>query len=343
MDRITGYIITAVLISLTWLRSVAQNDSSPDVKGNFIAEAELWCKDNNVFTKLDAGVSLGSMGVGLEVKTNVTEWADIRAGVDWMPRFSVPMSFNLNTYSEGMPTGNFNHVASMLYDMTGLLIDETVKMIGKASWVNFKFLVDVYPFQENRHWHVTAGFYAGSSKIAEAINSHEEKPTLVALNIYNRAYSYFTNPDLSIFDVPLGGGAYLSPDVVEKLRNKLENYGRMGIHIGDFKDGQPYIMEPAPNGTVSANAFINHFKPYIGAGYSTHLDKMQKWNLGVDLGVLFWGGAPEVIQYDYANKREVNFTKDLTNIRGKVGDYMSIIKAFPVYPVLTVKISYSIL
>lgn len=296
---------------------------------------------HNILNNLDAGFSISTMGLGLEVKTPVTKWVDIRAGVDWMPKFSMPLSFNLNTYSDGLPTGNFNKVASMLYDMTGISLDEKVNMKGTGSMINFKFMVDIYPVPQNRHWHVTAGFFLGTSKIAKAINTYEEKPTLVGLNIYNRAYEYFTHLE-SIFDVPLGGGAYMDPEMVEKLQQKFQQYGRMGIHIGDFKDGTPYIMTPAPDGTISARAYVNHFKPYIGAGYATDLDKAKKWHFAVDLGVIFWGGVPDVINHDYATGRDVNFTKDLVNIRGKVGQYVSTFKAFPVYPLVALRLSYSI-
>lgn len=301
-----------------------------------------WCGKNNIFNSLDAGISVGSMGIGLEVKTPVTRWVDIRAGIDWVPEFSAPLKFNLNTYADGMPTGNFEKVAQKVYEMTGIEMDATVNMKGTGSMVNFKFLADVYPFQQDRRWHFTAGFYAGTSMFAKACNTYEEKPTLVGLNIYNRAYEYFTNVT-DIFNVPLGGGAYMDPDLVEELKDRFEKYGRMGIHIGDFKDGKPYIMEPAPDGTVSAHAFINHFKPYVGAGFSTSLDDKGKWNLGVDLGALFWGGVPKVINHDYATGKDINFTKDLINIRGKVNTYVQIFKAFPVYPVLSVRISYNIL
>lgn len=301
-----------------------------------------WCKANGVANHLDVGVTVGSLGLGVEVKTPVTKWVNLRAGIDWVPRFKTPLNFNLNTYADGLPTGNFQKVSQMLYDMTGLEIDETVKMYGRGSMVNFKLLVDVFPVPSNRHWHVTAGFYAGTSQIGYAYNDIGEKPTLVALNIYNRGYEYFTNLE-SVFDVPLGGGIYMDPNYVRKIQRKFEQYGRMGIHIGDFKDGRPYIMEPSPDGTVTAKAFVNHFKPYLGAGYATDLDASGQWHLGVDLGVLFWGGAPNVINHDYRTGQDINFTKNLVNLRGKVGDYMKAIKAFPVYPVVAVRFSYSIL
>lgn len=307
------------------------------LKGNWFQ----WFKNRDIADHLDAGITLGSTGIGLEVKTPVTKWVDVRAGVDWLPRFSVPMTFNLNTYTDGMPTGNFSHVASMVYEFTGIHVDETVKMNGKGSMVNFKFMVDVFPIPNNHHWHVTVGFFAGTSKIATAINTLDEKPTLVGLNIYNRGYQYFTGLQ-SNHNVPFGVG-YLPPDLVQKLRDRFDTYGRIGIHIGDYKEGTPYIMEPAPDGTISADAFVNHFKPYLGVGYNTDIDKKGRWHFGVDAGAMFWGGAPDVINHDYANGRDVSFTHDLKNIRGKVGSYMKIVKALPVYPVITVRFSYTIL
>lgn len=302
-----------------------------------------WCLQHHVADGLDVGISIGTTGLGLEVKTPVTKWVDLRAGIDWMPKFKLPLYFNLNTFADGVPTGNFSHVAQMVYDNTGILMDETVQMYGSGQMLNFKLLADIFPVPSNRHWHITAGFYAGNSMIGKAYNHKSEMPTLVGLNLYNRGYEYFTNPDLDIFDVPLGGNTFLDPELAERIRAKFEQYGRMGIHIGDFKDGTPYIMEPAPDGTVSAKAFVNHFKPYLGAGYNTDLDPKGKWHLGVDLGFLIWGGVPDIVNHDYVTGKDVSFTKDLVKVRGKVGTYVKAVKAFPVYPVLAVRFTYSIL
>ena len=301
-----------------------------------------WCVSNNVADHLSAGISLGTMGLGVEIMTPLTGWVDLRAGVDWLPSVKVPMYFSLSTYSDGMPTGNFNKVADLLNEMTGIRIDDRVKMNGKAAMINFKLLFDVYPFRQNRHWKITAGFFAGTSKLATAINDTGEKPTLVGINIYNRGYEYFTGSD-GIIDVPLGGGVYLNPDIVDRIQEKFQKYGRMGIRIGDFKDGTPYFMEPAPDGTVSAKAFVNHVKPYLGLGYATSFDKEGKWNFGFDIGALFWGGAPRVINHDYYSDSNIDFTRDLVNIRGKVGSYMKIVHALPVYPVISLRFSYNIL
>lgn len=305
-------------------------------------KARSWCEERGVANSLDAGISIGDMGLGLEVKTPITKWVDLHAGIDWMPKIKVLMNFGLNTYVDGEATGNFNNVAQIVYENTGIEMDEIIYMHGSGSMVNFKLLADIFPVPSNRHWHITAGFYAGTSQIGKAYNIYDEKPTLVGLNIYNRGYEYFANLE-DIFNVPLGDNTYMDPDLVERLQEKFRSYGRMGIHIGDFKDGQPYIMEPSPDGTVSAKAYVNHFKPYIGAGYNTNIDKEGKWHFGVDLGMLIWGGTPNVINHDYVSGKDVNFTKDLINIRGKVGRYIKAINSFPVYPVVSVRFSYTIL
>lgn len=305
-------------------------------------EITAWCKKNNVADRLDAGISLGTMGIGIQVKTPITKWVNLRAGVDWLPTITLPMHFNLRTYTDGESNGYFSHVQEMLYNHTGIEMDEIVDMKARGHMINFKLMADVFPFQNNRHWYFTAGFFAGNSQIGKAVNYPGEKPTLVGLNVYNRGYEYFTHIE-SIYDVPLGGGTYMDPDLVVKIRDKFIEYGRMGVNIGDFKDGEQYIMEPAPDGSVTAKALVNHFKPFLGAGYSTDLDLEGKWHLDVNLGAIFWGGAPDIINHDWQTGKDINFTKDLINIKGKVGDYMKIVKAFPVYPLLEISFSYSFL
>lgn len=299
-----------------------------------------WMKGNHVGDNLEAALTIGTPGFGLEVATSITKWTKLRLGLDWMPKFNVTMPFDINTFSDGVPNYNFYHVQELLYEMTGLDIDSKVKMQSKPNMLNFKFLVDVYPFQNNLHWHFTAGFYAGNSCIATSVNDISEKPTLVALNIYNRAYEYFTNIDSE--NINIGGGIILDKDYVERLQQRFRRYGRMGMHVGDFKDGTPYIMEPAPDGTISAKAYVNHFKPYLGFGYGGALDPEKKWNVSVEAGILIWGGVPNVINRDYTTGKDISMTRDLVNVRGKVGSYIDFIKALPVFPAISFRLSYTI-
>ena len=95
------------------------------------------------------------------------------------------------------------------------------------------------------------------------------------------------------------------------------------------------MMQPDTDGMVKVNAFVNRFKPYVGVGYTGDLGKTHRWKLDVDCGVMMWGGTPSLIVHD-----GVNLSKDIVNIKGKPGDYVDMMKAFKVYPVVSVSVSY---
>lgn len=289
-----------------------------------------WFKRNHVADNLDAAFTLGTTGLGLEVATPVTKWTRLRVGVEGMPQFNVPLHFPISTYAEGKVSDKFEEINDMMYQITGDEMQPDVEMKGKPRMLNFKFLVDVFPFQNNRHWHFTAGFYWGTSKVATAVNTKDATSTLRTMNIYNRFYDRMK--EYPYTDEPFIGDAYLTKERYEQLMS----YGRMGIHIGDFKDGTPYYMVGSSTGSVRARAMVNAFKPYLGFGYSGALDPEQRWNVGVEAGVLFWGGAPQIILHD-----GVNMNKELINVKGKVGDYLRLAKALPVYPAVSFKISYT--
>ncbi|MDE5751435.1 MAG: hypothetical protein K2H88_02230, partial [Duncaniella sp.] len=121
------------------------------------------------------------------------------------------------------------------------------------------------------------------------------------------------------------------------LKEKMEGYGRVGIHVGDHADGSPYMMEPDKDGTVKADMFVNSFKPYLGLGYVTSVGKDKRINIGVDGGVLFWGGTPSIRTHE-----NVDLSDDVNNITGKVGDYVETAKSLKVYPVVNFRIAYRI-
>ncbi len=290
-------------------------------------------KEHHIFDNLDVAFTLGTTGLGLEVATPITKWTRLRVGFDGIPKFNLPMNFDVATYAgedADNTENNFDKVKDIMLDITGEEMDETVRMNAKPNIYNFKLLVDVYPFQNDRRWHVTAGVYFGSRVIGRAINDKRETNSLVAMNLYNRI---FDKMESSGGNDPLFGDIYISPETYERMMQ----YGRVGIHLGDFKDGTPYYMTPETNGTVSAVAYANSVKPYLGFGFASPVDKQQRLNLGFEAGVLFWGGSPDVMLPD-----GVNMTKDLKDIRGKVGTYVNFMKALRVYPAVSFRISYTI-
>ena len=218
-------------------------------------------------------------------------------------------------------------------------------MIGKPTLNNFKFMVDVFPFR-NKHWHVTAGFYWGKSQFAYAENSTSAMTSLLAVGMFNQLYEILScyKPGLSplfcIWVILLLGR-------LSVMRQRVLNYGgRMGFHVGDYKNdvyytypedvysdpdddgerellhaagetvllhkaGDPYIMEPDVDGMVKVRAKSNAFKPYLGFGYGGRLIKNRDdWHVSFDAGAMFWGGTPDLITHD-----GTNLTQDITNHR----------------------------
>lgn len=50
----------------------------------------------------DLGITLGSTGVGVELSAMPTSFMRVRTGVDFMPRFNVPLNFNVDNYRDGL-------------------------------------------------------------------------------------------------------------------------------------------------------------------------------------------------------------------------------------------------
>ena len=262
-----------------------------------------WFKSN---AHLELSVSAGDDGIGFEAGLPLGQMLRVRTGYSFMPHLKVPATFGVQVgeKKEDRYDGNgnrletrFDKLSKMLYDFTGYNVDDRVDMIITPTYKNFKFLIDVFPFKD-KNWYVTAGFYAGPSRFARADNSVIDAPTLIAAGMYNNMYIN------CYYQEPIMFGVELTPE----YRNKILNWGRMGMHVGDFKgqyreDGSPvpFILEPDVDGMVHVEMKVNRFKPYVGFGYGRTIDKASKWRVSGDCGVLFWGGTPNL----YSNSSSV--------------------------------------
>lgn len=307
-----------------------------------LAVVTLTSQAQNMFNHLDLGVTLGTTGIGLDAAMPVGNYVKLRTGFEVMPRFNYNMNFGVESFDgtgTSIDQSTFNRMADVLYGLTGFKVDQNITMKGKPTMWNFKFLVDVYPFKNNKHWHVTAGFHWGPSKIAEAVNSQEDSPSLFAVGMYNHIYDvayqdWVLDIPTPIIDTETTGAVYLDPN----MENNILDMGRMGIPLGKFDDGTTYYMQPNENSMVYANAYVNSFKPYLGFGYEGRLIKgNDNYKIGFDAGVMFWGGTPSIITHD-----GTNLSKDVSDIPGKVGDYVKLIKGVKVFPVLNLRITRTI-
>lgn len=331
---------------------------------------QSFLKDMNV------GITMGSTGIGIDVSMPVSKSIDIRAGFDYMPHFDKTMHFDVQVGEDSDPTvqdQKFNKLSKLFTEMFGTEIDRSVDMVGTAKMQNAKLLVDFYPLR-NKHWHITGGFYWGPSTIGTAVNAVEDATSLVSVAMYNSLYErvyYSYTHDEPYINM---GGADLYAG--EELWNKFKNYGRMGVNIGEFKsiyetdaegnvkldaNGKPihamYMLEPDELNTAKAKLKVNNFKPYVGFGYKGGLSKDDKtYSIAFDCGVMLWGGTPDVLVHNYhltdsdpnfdknpegtrKVPETVNLTKDLQNVRGKVGTYTRFVQKMKVYPVLSLRIA----
>lgn len=108
-----------------------------------------------------------------------------------------------------------------------------------------------------------------------------------------------------------------------------------GNPVRAYKKGDPYMMVPdEAAGMVKAYIKVNRFKPYLGFGYGGAISKDGLTQLSFDAGAMFWGGTPSMYTHD-----GTNLTKDVENVRGKLGNYVKAAKFFKVFPVIELRIT----
>lgn len=323
MNRRTTTILA--LFFVTAIPAVAQDAASLDFKQS---------EKPHYFNHLSIGVNVGTTGIGFELNSNVCDWLNLRAGFDFVPHFTYDMKFHIQVgdYIESKydVDGNrvetrFDRMADYMKQLTGLTVNDEIDMVGEPHFNNFKFIADIYPFR-NKRWYFSAGFYWSSSKIGRAFNTTADMSSLLAVSIYNNIYEKVINEE-DIID-----GIALPPDIC----SRFEEYGRMGMHVGDFKsDGTKYMMVPGDDNMVRANLQVNAFKPYFGAGYSGNISRDGRLTFAVNAGILLWGGRPRIMLHD-----GVEMISELDNIWGQVGHYVDIVRPFNVYPMLNASLSY---
>ena len=316
-----------------------------------LAVVTLSSQAQNMFNHLDLGVTLGTTGIGLDAAMPVGDYVKLRTGFEVMPRFNYDMNFGVESFDgtgTSIDQSTFNRMAEVLYGLTGFKVDQNVTMKGKPTMWNFKFMVDVYPFKNNKHWHFTAGFHWGPSKIAEAVNAQEDSPSLFAVGMYNHIYDvayadWVLDIPTPLIETETTGAVYMDPS----MEKTILSMGRMGIPIGKYshdmtdaqgnvhKQGETYYMLPNENSMVTVEARTNSFKPYLGVGYEGRLIKgNDNYKIGFDAGLMFWGGTPSIITHD-----GMDLANDVEDINGKVGDYVKLIKGVKAFPVLNLRIT----
>lgn len=351
-----------------------------------------------ILNHLDVGVNVGTLGLGVDVAVPVGDYVRIRAGYNYMPRFSIKSDFNVETrngsisnliakvgkiddklaqYGIDINSPGFAEYKEMFDKFRNVEAKDHVTLSLKPNLHQFKFLVDVLPFKNNKHWSFTAGFFVGPSTAGDACNLEKETLILEGINAYNAIYVNYPEQGIK--------GTWLHEEGKAK-DDPFYRYGVAGFNLGTFADGDKALMVPDKDNKARAEMTISKIRPYLGLGYNTHLSRDQKWNLTVDAGVLFLCGSPKIyvdnvykidvspIRFDESGKylggigfdeddfyygdivgripgtyrygpygelrNHVDLAEDLHNIPGKVGDMVNTISKFKVYPNASVTVSY---
>lgn len=284
----------------------------------------------NILNHMDVGVNVGTMGVGVDVAVPVGDYVRVRAGYHYMPRFTINSDFPVETRSgslsqsdlkrymgkmsevttileqNGINLDNYSREKSLIDKFSGVELKDKVSMGMRPSMHQFKLLVDVLPFKNNKHWSLTTGIFVGPAQVGDACNKDQEMPLLQAINAYNELYVMSCTWEM------LGGG-----DVYYRGRSLHDTFSKMGVAgfpLGTFArdvtrvvtdengaehtlvaaKGTKAIMVPSADGTARAEMEVSKVRPYIGFGYNTHLSRNKRWRLNVDAGVMFLCGAPKV-------------------------------------------------
>ena len=283
--------------------------------------------DNNIFTHLDLGITLGTEGIALDLAAPIGDYVQMRLGFSYMPRFEMKASFQAQIGDEPVSSDKFEKMSSLMYELTGYQVDQYIDMVATPTFWNGKLLFDVFPFKEKR-WFFTAGIYVGPGRVARAYNTTEDMPSLMAMSMYNNIYDKVLNEEPII--TYNGSGIELPPAFNEKILS----YGRISVPLGTYRaTGEQYRMVPNEEGMVKAEVIANIVRPYVGFGYRLPISQDQKTMFSFNAGVLCWGD-PKFVTHD-----GTDLVHDVEGIGGKVGNYVKLVTAAKVFPILNVTFS----
>ena len=281
--------------------------------------------DSNIFNHMAVGVELGTTGIGVEVVAPVTNYVQVRAGVNYIPtikvkNIGVDISANSNDWNK--IKSDVNELKNQYYDYISTadkaLVDgfttylnsdlpHDVLIDGEVGMTNFKFLIDVYPFKGS--FHLTAGVYAGKSQLVEAYTTNCQSQ-FKALTYFNKELA-----DKTITVTPPIG----DPQTYS-FRNKI------GVKVGNE------LLEP--NGD-HGRAYVNvgGVKPYVGIGFGRAVPQKHRLAFNFDLGAMLWG-SPKIFLEQPTGDKEINV--DNLDDDWKV---LKTVSKLTVYPCMTFRLT----
>lgn len=373
--------ISTVLLGL----GLAATTMAQEPSLSYIDDGECSITRNGIFNHVDAAFTVGTTGFGFDIATPVTNWLRLRAGGTF--RLSKKYTATLSTeIAENIPeeeqTRRFEKLSGLMTSFMGTAPTRTVELEGSEKMNQFKFLVDVYPFKNNRHWRVTAGFYYGTGTIISGHNTPLSVNTLAAVSSYNMMYDLARQGEfMDMTEL----GIRIDDDMERLIADKIcswgattdangnSTYAEYGISmpIGTYahdiiaqqdiydskgnviyrkgevirKADETVRLTPDKDDMIRTEVKVNKFKPYLGLGYEFFASKDKRSSIGIDAGVLFWGGSPVVeLQLPVGLDKNgdimtqsIDLVRDVNNVPGDLGDHVKTAKNYTVYPEISIR------
>lgn len=338
-----------------------------------------------IFNHIDVAFNAGMSGLGFDIAAPVTDWARLRLGGSFAlhHEYTATLTNEIGqNLSDQTQTDRFAKLSSLTKSLMNCEPSRTVELEGTRKMNNFKFLVDVYPFKNNRHWHFTVGFYYGNKTLVDVENALGSMTSLTAISTYNKMYEASKRGEFLDMNQL---GIELDNEMKTTVAEKLHGWGKytdadgntayaeygMSMPIGtyahditasqDIYDTQGQLVHragdvirktdetarllPDNNDMIRAQVTVNRFKPYVGAGYELAVSKDKRSTIGIEAGVLFWGGKPSFnlampVGYDANGNvitQTVDLTRDINNIPGDLGSHVKTLRNLPVYPEVNIR------
>jgi hypothetical protein len=300
--------------------------------------AENWYSlkqsDNGYFNHIDGAFTAGTTGLGFDLAFPLKDWARLRIGGVWKPR-----GHYSDTYVVHMdnPEAYWGQFSALVSTFVGVKPEKYIEMEGKSSMNHFKMLVDLFPIKNHRNFHITIGFFWGTSNYVTATSTPISGNTIAAIKTFNTLrQKAINNEDIDLSFIGINTKSENLQEIREKLYRKIIEIGEVGIPLGERTDenGETHVVNATINDkdVIEVKAEVNSFKPYIGAGYEIPITKDKRTMIGIDAGILIWGGKPKVKAFE-----------GLSNVAGNnTAGYLRSADKYPVYPEASIRISQRI-
>lgn len=149
-------------------------------------------QENSIFNHLGFGIGTGTTGITIDLAAPISQYIEIRAGIDYMPKFK---------YNTTMDTNIDNADKEHALKYAGITIPDKVDIEATNKMMTGHFLFDLFPFHSSS-FHLTAGAYYGNSIIINVYNKNDKD--LKPLVDYNDAVTSNPSLGLKIISVQLG-------------------------------------------------------------------------------------------------------------------------------------------